>query len=247
MIPAARRALRALAGEAGIQVAILSGRAAFDVATRVRVGGLRYLGNHGLESGRLGRRVPAERMVVVPHSSGSGRQVSGAIVGAVTSRIPEAWLFVERKGPSVAFHYRAAPDEGGARDRIVRALDAATAAGLLDGYEVLAGRRVFELRPRGAPGKGEALAELIDEVRPAATLVLGDDRSDAAAFAVLRRARHDGRTDGLAVAIRSAEVAAEVQVDADVVLSSPEEAARFLSSVHRLALEGRLEAADLVP
>src|SRR5207244_244963 len=41
-----------------------SGRASIAVAGRVRVGGARYLGNHGLETGSLARRARAEGIAV---------------------------------------------------------------------------------------------------------------------------------------------------------------------------------------
>src|SRR6478672_11111836 len=51
ILPLGRRALRALAALPGVHVAVLSGRTAADVAARVRVGGVTYLGNHGMERG----------------------------------------------------------------------------------------------------------------------------------------------------------------------------------------------------
>ena len=53
ILPLGRRALRALAGLPGVHVAVLSGRSAPDVAARVRVGNVTYLGNHGMERGFL--------------------------------------------------------------------------------------------------------------------------------------------------------------------------------------------------
>ena len=41
----------------------------------------------------------------------------------------------------------------------------------------------------GAPAKGEAFRSLLDEVRPAVAFMIGDDRTDVAAFRVLRAAR----------------------------------------------------------
>ena len=69
IVPAARSALRRLARLAEAQpdrlrVVVLSGRAARDVAGRVRVGGVAYHGNHGIEAGTLARGTPAERLEV---------------------------------------------------------------------------------------------------------------------------------------------------------------------------------------
>jgi trehalose 6-phosphate phosphatase len=96
------------------------------------------------------------------------------------------------------------------------------------------GRRVLELRPFGAVAKGEALATLVDELRPKSVFLLGDDVSDAMAFRTLRELRAKGGTDGVAVAIQArAEVPAEVLAAADIVLGSPVDATRFLSALYR--------------
>ena len=111
MLPLARRALRRLAGAPGVHVAILSGRGAADVAERVRIGGARYLGNHGVESGRLARRQRAgtltiEVVTVAQHLADAAERLATEL----PLSIPEPWLVVERKPPAVAFHFRGAPD-----------------------------------------------------------------------------------------------------------------------------------------
>jgi trehalose-phosphatase len=96
------------------------------------------------------------------------------------------------------------------------------------------GRRVLELRPVGAVAKGEAFERMVEEWRPASVFLLGDDVSDALAFSALRRLRARGVTDGVAVAVQArAEVPVEVMAAADVVLSSPVDATRFLSAIAR--------------
>ncbi|MBA3779214.1 MAG: trehalose-phosphatase [Chloroflexi bacterium] len=233
ILPVARRALRRLAGRAGVHVVILSGRTAQDVAGRVRVGGARYLGNHGLERGKLARNARTGRLELEPSSDQQMYfEAAERLAVGVAEAIPEPWLVVERKGPAVAFHYRSAPD-------ILRAAAAvAGAVEKLDPEERLVrypGRRVLELRPPGATAKGDAMAALLDELEPAVAVALGDDRSDAEAFTILRRARDQGRMAGLALAVQAhAEAPPEVAAAADGVLPSPIEAARFLTGLARL-------------
>lgn len=238
IVPLARRALRVLAGLPGVQVAILSGRTAADVAQRVRVGGARYLGNHGIERGSLGRRQHAGSMdVQVQSLPGVHLVTAERLAIEVPKRITEPWLVVERKPPAVAFHFRGAPDTAAAARRVLAAVDE------LDPEESLVrfpGRRVLELRPPGATAKGEAMRDLIAELRPGLTLMLGDDRSDALAFEALREAREAGATEGAAIAVQAhAEAPREVAEAADVLLGSPREAARFLAALART-----LRAAD---
>ncbi len=291
ILPLARRALRRLGAIASerpdrLVVAILSGRTAADVARRVRVGGLLYLGNHGNESGSLPRRSPAERLAAAPEpelapfverasrlgegvaaelarvwaGEGAGPLESAARAARAVSAPgelrsegesppedesppddgppPPPWFYVEDKGPAVAFHYRAAPDAAAALAALDRAIARAAEAGLTAGFRRLDGRLVVEFQPERTIDKGEAVARLIDRFGPGGAVVLGDDRSDALAFAVVREARRTGRlAAGLAVAVEGGrEVPPEVRAAADLVLPEPIDAARLLAH-----LAGRLE------
>lgn len=237
--PIGRRAIRRLARLAEsrpdrLAVVVLSGRTALDVAGRVRVGGVRYLGNHGLEGGDLARSTRAERLAVAIEPALAGLVEPATALGdAVATRLgnPE-WLFVERKGPTVAFHFRQAADPEGARVAVLEAIASAERALGGTGLAGLEGRRVVELRPAGVGGKGAAVTRLIESFRPGAVLVLGDDRSDAEAFEVVRAARDRGALSGLAVAVHAgSETPHEVAAAADVELPSPRDAARLLSAV----------------
>jgi trehalose-phosphatase len=242
--PIGRRAIRRLAAIAArrpdrLAVVVLSGRLALDVAGRVRVGGIRYLGNHGIEGGALARGERSERLKVAVERA-LQRWVEPA--RAIGEAVPEAlgrpdWLFVEPKGPTVAFHFRNAPDADRAEAAIVAAIDAAERALGGTGLAKVGGRRIVELRPRIAGGKGAALERLIDGERPGAVLVLGDDVSDAEAFEAVRAARAVGRIAGLTIGVHgAAEVPPAVRAAADVELASPRDAARLLA-----ALAGAIE------
>ena len=244
--PLARTALRLLARLSDarpdrLAVVVLSGRTSVDVAGRVRVGGVRYLGNHGLETGRLRRHGRAEALAVradptlepwVPSTA--------ALADSVADHLGRPdWLFVELKGPSVAFHFRQAPDVDRARELVLLAIDAAeSAAGANQlGMTRLEGRRIVELRPVGAGGKGAAVARLIERDRPGAVLMLGDDVSDAEGFEVIAEARRRGELDGVALAVHGArETPPKVTEFADVELPTTHDAARVLASLAR-ALE----------
>lgn len=237
ILPLGRRALRALAGLPGVHVVVLSGRTAADVAARVRVGGVRYVGNHGMERGFLPRRGRPERMRTSADSAAhEAVHMAEQLADELPRVVPDPWLIVEPKPPAVSFHYRTAPDVAAAGARVRAAVDALDPAGVL---ERLPGRRVLELRPFGAVAKGEALASLVDELRPASVFMLGDDVSDAMAFRALRELRAAGVTDGVAVAIQArTDVPAEVAAAADIVLGSPVDATRFLAALQR-TLAGR--------
>jgi trehalose 6-phosphate phosphatase len=232
ILPSARRALRRMAALPDVHVAILSGRNAVDVASLARVGGAEYLGDHGLQRGRLRRGRPAEEFEVVPDPAFAAYTIHAERIAAdVSEAIPESWLIVEPKGPSVAFHYRAAPDVPTAGAQVAAAVDAADPDGR---FARLRGKRIMELRPRGAITKGEAFRLLVNEHGPAVAVVLGDDQSDAEAFHVLRERREAGGLRGLAIGVRAhAELPPGVADAADLVLASPPEAAAFVAGLAR--------------
>ncbi|MGZ3587473.1 MAG: trehalose-phosphatase [Candidatus Limnocylindrales bacterium] len=232
IIPEARQALRRLAGRERTTVALLSGRAAKDLAARVRVGGALYLGNHGLEWGRLPRGGQAERLRSTGEPAFDAYEAAVERIALGVERlVPEPWLIVERKPPALGLHFRAAPDVAAAAIRVQAAVDALDVEG---SFERFPGKRMLELRPPGATTKGEALARLLQVERPGFALVLGDDVSDAAAFRALREARGRDGTSGLALAVHArADLLPEVVAAADGVLASPHEAARLLASLAR--------------
>jgi trehalose 6-phosphate phosphatase len=252
IVPAARAALRRLARLAEerperVRVVVLSGRAARDVAGRVRVGGVAYHGNHGIEAGTLARRGRAEQLEVasdavlepfVPGATALGRAVARELGSP-------PWLFVEDKGPSVAFHFRQAPDPERARAALLEAIAAVETEVGDHGLAAIDGRRVIEFRPAEAGGKGTAVERLIERERPGAVLVMGDDRTDAEAFEAVRVARAAGRLDGLAIAVLShLETPPEVHETADAALPDPAAAARVLTLVARLLEQEATSGAD---
>jgi trehalose 6-phosphate phosphatase len=241
IVPLARVALRRLAAVAAarpdrLAVAILTGRTVMDAATRIRVGGIRYLGDHGLQHGSYARGTRPERVAT---TYAAGHDASTEPAERLAARVPEllghpAWLFVERKGPSVAFHVRQAEDRAAARAAVeaaIEAIDRELPAHDLAHYR---GRLVVDLRPRAAGGKREALESLLAELRPASLVAFGDDSSDADAFGVLRAARNRGELDGLAIGVTGPHgMPDDVRAAADVVLETPLEAARLLASMAR--------------
>lgn len=202
--PLAQRALRRLGGIAAsrprrLHVAVLTGRIVADVAARVRVGGVEYLGDHGLEHGHLARGARAERLVATTDPAYDvHRDPAEALATGVADELGRpAWLFVERKGPSVAFHVRQADDVPVARAAVVAAITVVERRlGLSHGLAHYRGRSVVDLRPREAGGKREAVSRLVHRHRPGGILVLGDEMSDIDAFEAVIAARAGGHAEG---------------------------------------------------
>jgi trehalose 6-phosphate phosphatase len=237
ILPAARRALRRLAAIAGregspLALAVLSGREAADVARRVAVAGPRYLGQHGIEEARLPRHGPGIapiELAMDPWLAARGRQLEAAAAKVAEALGQPDWLVLERKGASVGLHYRRAPDPDRARASLLAAVGDVLQADPAGGAQVMESRRVVELRPDAAHGKGQTTARLIRATGPGAVLVLGDDRTDAEAFDAVREWREATGRPALIVGVSGAgETPAEIVAGADVLLADPAAAAELL-------------------
>ncbi len=236
LVPGAGRALARLGRSAAarpdrLALVVLTGRAVSDVVGRIRVGGVLYLGNHGLDRGWLPRHGRVGRLIAADGAADPERPSArlGRIVAAELGQ--PAWLFVEVKGGSVAFHYRRAPDPKAAFEQIDRAVEAILDA---DGLELERsdGRLIVELRPLGAGGKRAAVSRLVAEYEPTSVLALGDDVSDAEGFRLLAAERSAGRLTALSVGIHDRiATPAEVLDSADVMLDTPGDAGRLLAAL----------------
>lgn len=243
--PAAQRALRRLARLAverpgRVVTAVLTGRTVADAGERIRVGGIEYHGDHGLQAASVARRGRASRV------AGSAdprwdRHVPAAAVLAreVTLELGEPpWLFVERKGPSVAFHVRLADDVVAARRAVLEAIERVERREGLDdhGLAHYRGRSVVDLRPVDAGGKREAVERLIDRHRPGGVVALGDELSDVDALTAVRVAAAAGRIGvGVGVAVHADGKPApdELLAVADLRLASARRVGPFLSALAR--------------
>ncbi len=237
--PVAKRGLRRLAAIAAahperVVPVVLTGRTVADVAARVRVGGIAYLGDHGLQAGWLprGGRKSALRVTVDPAFDGHRDPAEVLAVGVADELGSPSWLFVERKGPSVAFHVRLADDVPAARTAVLEAIaDVEAREGLLDhGLAHYRGRSVVDLRPVAAGGKREAVERLLAQHRPGAVVVLGDELSDVDAFDAVVAARSTGGLLGVTIAVHgtAGPAPAELLARADVTLASARDVGRFL-------------------
>lgn len=178
-------------------VAIVTGRPSSTIRALLGpIPGLRIAGLYGFED------TPALGADVL-------REVGDAVGG-------QAGVQVETKGPSVAVHYRNAPDPDGAAEALRARLSAIACR---HGLRLLDGKRVWELAPAGAGGKGDAVDALVAELDPSAVLYAGDDVADLEAFAALDRAAPSVLVRKVAVLGDEAPVA--LREAADVVVEGP--------------------------
>lgn len=172
-----RELLRALGRQ--MPVAIVSGRARSTLRSLVRVRGLVYVGNHGLEIAG-----PGISHVAKPHRN--WHIELERMVRAIESSAPPGVL-IERKGLTASVHYRLV--KGATRPRWVRRTATRLASWCAaNRVHVVRGKAVFELRPLGGWDKGHAVRWLLSQPawRNRTPVYLGDDTTDEDAFEAIR-------------------------------------------------------------
>lgn len=189
------------------RVVIISGRDTDFLVSRLPLPQALFVGNHGLEERSKGSsRVVAEAQ---PFLVRLGR------AAAAVSALPQTHapgITIERKRAAISVHFRQAVDVSAAGAALQPDLQQIARQ---QGLQLQPGRLVWELRPPIEVDKGAVLRRLADAGQPAAIVYAGDDRSDATAFAALKRMT-DVTT--VAVGVRSLEAPDDVFVDCDLVV-----------------------------
>ncbi|OPY16583.1 MAG: Trehalose-phosphate phosphatase [Syntrophus sp. PtaB.Bin075] len=189
-------------------VAVISGRSLDDIRHRVGLPGLVYAGSHGTET---------EKGVGVA----GGRAALDAFLAAVRQALAcFPGIQIEDKGLTVSIHFR----------RIAPVL----LGNFLDSFQgiarkfagtvsVIEGRKVFEIRPQGAAGKGDAVRQLLKGIgKGRLPVYMGDDTNDEDAFRVVRG-------DGITVAVGGS-------TEAEFYLRNQGEVSKFLALLARISL-----------
>ena len=203
---------------ARVTVAVVTGRDLNTARRLVPCEGVFVIGSHGLESSFATDLRPAvDRSQLAT--------ALGRVEDEVMSSVPSAYLQVEKKAISTAFHYRRTPELEG---QLRRALE-----NLPPGLRLREGRMVLEVLPDAEGGKDRALAALIAHFRPHSLLVMGDDLTDAAMFRMALTAAPTGIHVLLAGVAGGAETPREIEELSDVMLRSPDEALEALETIAR--------------
>jgi trehalose 6-phosphate phosphatase len=163
-------------------VAIISGRPIAEVDGFLKPVRLPASGAHGAELRETGS---AEIKVVGAKLSDPLRAQIQAIVSTLQARWPG--LRTEDKGTSLAVHYRHAPE---AEADLRAALEALSFG---NGWQLLTGHRVFEIKARGW-NKGTAIRRIMDGPAFAGRrpICIGDDRTDLDGMETARALGGDG-------------------------------------------------------
>ena len=147
-------------------VAVLSGRAVRNVAARVAVRGITYVGNHGAES------IVNGQLRVLSASAPAG--IAQALE-YIRRTVDIPGLVYEDKRFSASIHYRQVEDVKITERQLRRAITRAPGSDMLDTFW---GRMVLEIRPATAITKGDAIAYLAAQHSLDALVFVGDDTTD---------------------------------------------------------------------
>jgi trehalose 6-phosphate phosphatase len=197
-----REAIAALVGRYAL-VGVVSGRTTEQAMALVDVPGVRVIGSYGVLAPPLPERLIAD-------------------VEALAATVAGAW--VERKGASVAVHVRQTTDPDAAERSLAPPL---AAIGVVDGLELIPGKRVLELVPADRPRKGASVTGLLRDTPVDAALYAGDDLADLEAFAALDALSAEGLR-AVRIAVHGDETPAALESAADLVVDGTEGLADLL-------------------
>jgi len=175
----AREALTRISRIERIVTTVISGRAIEDLYSRIRLDGLIYAGNHGLEIfGRQFRFVEPRAATFREAAAQLARHLAEEL-----QSIPGA--FVEYKAYTASVHYRQISDADLPK---VESAVRSTVAPARAQFRVNSGKKVFEVVPRTGWHKGMAVQLINSTLSSRGELLsvyLGDDTTDEDAFGVL--------------------------------------------------------------
>ena len=171
-------ALRLIATQEFLNIVIISGRAVEDLYSRIRVEGLIYAGNYGLEIFGQGLRF-------VEPLAWSRREQLQTLCAELEEKLQTvAGAQVEYKGLTASVHYRRAAQSD---IPAIRAAVRAAMAHCHGLFQLTSGRKVFEILPDTDWNKGAAARWINCQLHdtPGLSIFIGDDTSDETAFRAL--------------------------------------------------------------
>lgn len=176
--PETAETLKLIASQGFLTTTIISGRAVQDLFGRIRVEGLIYAGNHGLE-------IFGRDLRFIEPIAASRREELKMLSREIAAKLRRvAGAIVENKGLTASVHYRMAATADLAEIKAAVYETVASSSAL---FRVNLGKKVFEILPRTRWHKGSAVRWINSQLgeKPAFSIYVGDDTTDEDAFGVL--------------------------------------------------------------
>lgn len=163
-----------------VKVGIVTGRALKDIIKKVGLKGIIYAANHGMEIYANGHMLLDKGT----HFRKPLKKVADTLEPALTKI---KGTIVERKGLSIAIHFRKTPKR---LHKIVGKIVKKLASPFLAKYrlKLTSGKMIWEIRPANFWNKGKAVLWIWKKLAPSAIpIYVGDDKTDEDAFAAIRK------------------------------------------------------------
>jgi len=221
-----RQYLSALCNQLAL-VAAISGRPAIEVRDMVKIDGMVYIGNHGLERWTRGQSE-------FPREAKNYFEVVKAAIEELTPLLSIEGVSIQDKGITATIHYRLCPEPQSAERDILSALENSPHARRL---EIMQEKMAIDLLPPVKVNKGTATLDLIQGYNLQGVIYLGDDLTDIYAFRAIHSASRDSNFQGFAIGITGQEMPPGLEAEADFTLNGVEDVERFLKWMSQTALE----------
>ncbi len=177
--PSIKSLLETLRGFPKVFPTIISGRSLENIRAMVGVEGILYVGNHGLE---IQNPAGVHKKIL---SEGRQQEFQRILQGVRKNTEGIPGILLEDKGPIVSIHYRKVPPEyvGPMQQTLEETLQR-----WHHRWQIIRGKKVFEIRPKADFNKGKAVQEILKGFPYGSVLptYFGDDDTDEDAFRVLR-------------------------------------------------------------
>jgi trehalose-phosphatase len=173
-----RNLLRRLASHPAFTVAVVTGRALYNIQSMVGLKGIIYAGNHGLEISA------ADKMET--HVDPGMFQEELAKAKLHLTRLAQSFsgAFVEDKGISLTLHYRGIKEDDWENLQKDFMNWAQT---LHPSLRICLGKKIYEIRPSADWDKGDAVLKIWRKEAPhAMPIYVGDDHTDEDVFNALK-------------------------------------------------------------
>jgi trehalose 6-phosphate phosphatase len=208
-------------------VAAISGRPAAEVKDMMKIDGMVYIGNHGLERWTEG------------HSEflKDAQNYSTVVKDAIKELTPSLSIkgvIIEDKEVTATIHYRLCPEPQSAEKVILAAIDNSPLARSL---RIIQERMAIDILPPVEVNKGTATLDLIQGYNLQGGIYLGNDTTDIDAFRAIHAASRDSNFQGIAIGIISQETPEELMTEADFTLNGVNDVERFLKWMSQTVLQ----------
>jgi len=233
--PVVQGALAELAERCAVR-ALISGRTVPAIRTMIDLPGVEVFGIHGFQ------RLHDGRATLAPGVERWKDAIEDATL-ELRALARRSGAALETKVVTVVVDWRLCTDPGVIPELVLSVMAVAEARGLA----VLRGRKSLEVHPPMDIDKGTCLTVLAQERHLRGLIYLGDDHSDITAFRAIRRMREEGRLEGLALGVMSAEMPDELIESADLVIDGVADVEQFFSWLREHARAGSQQPTNVPP